>query len=46
VDENKLDVPLLPTLNYENYQHFVNYWMGWLQFRNSYVDHNYANIKK
>lgn len=36
----------MPSLNFENYQHFMNYWISWIQFRNSYIDHNLAaNLK-
>jgi hypothetical protein len=37
----------MPTLHYENYQHFMNHWMSWINFRNHYITHNMAsNMKK
>jgi hypothetical protein len=39
-------VPLMPSYNFESYQHFVNHWMNWLNFRNSYTQFNLkANIE-
>ena len=35
-----LDVPMLPSVKYENYQHYINHIQDWLNFRNSYVKHN------
>lgn len=46
VEDYKLDVPLIPSLNFENYQHFINHWEGWLNFRNSYTEHNLENNMK
>lgn len=46
IQDTKLDVPVMPTLTFQNYQHFVQYWMGWLSFRNSYTQHNYKNLNK
>lgn len=34
------EVPLMPSLEFENYQYFINYWTSWLEFRNSYIQHN------
>jgi hypothetical protein len=39
-------VPLMPSYNFESYQHFVNHWMNWLNFRNSYTQFNLkANLE-
>lgn len=36
----------MPSYNFESYQHFVNHWMNWLNFRNSYTQFNLkANIE-
>lgn len=40
LDEFKTEVPLIPNYNFESYQHFVNHWMNWLNFRNSYIQFN------
>lgn len=40
MDGCKSEVPLMPSLEFENYQYFVNYWASWLEFRNSYITHN------
>jgi hypothetical protein len=46
LDDFKTDVPLIPNYNFESYQHFVNHWMNWLNFRNSYIQFNLkANLE-
>ncbi len=40
IEDTKSDVPLMPTVNFENYQYFIRHWMDWLHFRKSYVEHN------
>jgi hypothetical protein len=46
LEEFKTDVPMMPNYNFESYQHFVNHWMNWLNFRNSYTQFNLkANLE-
>lgn len=40
-EEFKSDVPLIPNTNFESYQHFINHWINWLNFRNSYSLFNF-----
>lgn len=35
-----IDVPYLPSVKFENYQHYINHIQDWLNFRNSYVEYN------
>jgi hypothetical protein len=36
----------MPNYNFESYQHFINHWMNWLNFRNSYIQFNLnANLE-
>lgn len=46
LDEFKTDVPMMPNSNFEGYQPFINHWMNWLNFRNSYIHYNLnANLE-
>lgn len=46
LDEFKTDVPMMPNSNFEGYQPFINHWMNWLNFRNSYIHYNLnANLQ-
>lgn len=40
LEEIKSEVPLMPNYNFESYQHFINHWMNWINFRNSYTQFN------
>jgi hypothetical protein len=31
---------MMPNTTFENYQYFINHWMNWLNFRNSYIEFN------
>lgn len=43
IEDHKPEVPTMPNLAYENYQHFMNHWMSWIHFRNYYIGHNMAS---
>jgi len=43
IDDHKTEVPMIPHTNFENYQHFMNHWMSWINFRNYYIGHNVAS---
>lgn len=45
-DESKLEVPMIPSLDFHNYQAFINHWIGWMSFRNSWVTNNLENNMK
>jgi hypothetical protein len=46
LDDYKVEVPVIPTTTFFNYQHFVRHWMGWSYFRNSYTKYNLAKTLK
>jgi len=39
LDDQKSDVPMIPNMNFENYQYFVNHWTNWLNFREFHMNH-------
>lgn len=46
MEDYKTEVPLMPNYTFESYQHFVNHWMNWINFRNSYIQFNLkANLE-
>ena len=45
-DESKLEVPMIPSLDFHNYQAFINHWIGWMSFRNNWATNNQENNMK